>query len=207
MRLATSRPRTRRPHTSRRRTGPGIGVRSFLRGVGETLVVCAGFVGFGFAAVSASAPAPEPAYTRVSMQAEGPEVPPGGGRDAPRVWLLDGYNVLAVGVLRGETRSGWWGHRTRGQLLEQARRFEDREAEIWVVFDGGRTPADPDPPDSRVRSVFSPSADEWLVRRVREAVPQARVTVVTADRRLAARVRHHGADVVAPGGFLSRCTP
>jgi hypothetical protein len=29
--------------------------------------------------------------------------------------------------------------------------------------------------------------------------------VVTADRRLAARARHRGAEVVAPAWFLARC--
>jgi predicted RNA-binding protein with PIN domain len=183
--------------------------RSFLRGVGETLAVCAGFLAMGFA-VPAMVPGAEPAapaYNRAPMQAAGPDDPQGrGGAQAPPLWLLDGYNVVAVGVLRGGTRSGWWGRRTRGQLLEQAARFEDPEAEIWVVFDGGRPPPEEDPAHPRVRSVFSPSADEWLVQRVRERAPDARVTVVTADRRLAARVRHHGAEVVAPGGFLARCT-
>jgi hypothetical protein len=56
-----------------------------------------------------------------------------------------------------------------------------------------------------VQAVFVPSADDWLVARVREAADPQRVRVVTADRRLAARVRHHGGRVVSPAAFLGRC--
>ena len=31
------------------------------------------------------------------------------------------------------------------------------------------------------------------------------ITVVTADRPLAGRSRHHGADIVSPGEFIARC--
>ena len=66
-----------------------------------------------------------------------------------------------------------------------------------------RTP--PDASDAgRVRSVFAPSADEWLLARIRERDP-AQVALVTADRRLAARARDRGVEVVAPAAFLARC--
>jgi hypothetical protein len=53
--------------------------------------------------------------------------------------------------------------------------------------------------------VFAPSADDWLVDRVRRDAAPERLVVVTADRSLAGRVRHHGARVMSPGEFLGRC--
>jgi hypothetical protein len=44
------------------------------------------------------------------------------------------------------------------------------------------------------------------VARLREAGPE-RVPVVTADRQLAGRARHRGAEVVSPLRFLARCEP
>jgi hypothetical protein len=75
-----------------------------------------------------------------------------------------------------------------------------------VVFDGPRplpAPAEGEAAGAP-RIAFAPSADEWLLRRVREAGPGA-VAVVTADRRLADRARARGAQVVSPQAFLARC--
>jgi hypothetical protein len=80
--------------------------------------------------------------------------------------------------------------------------FEGEADEIWVVFDGSS------PPDvdhaGRVRPVFAPSADEWLLERIGERDP-GELALVTADRRLAARARARGVKVVAPAAFLARC--
>ena len=51
-------------------------------------------------------------------------------------WLVDGFNVLHAGVLRGNDRSGWWREEMRARLLERVAAFEDGAAELWVVFDG-----------------------------------------------------------------------
>src|SRR2546425_8860570 len=175
-------------------------LRSFLRGVFEAAGIAALFVagglslaaGFGGGALPAAAPAP---YLW-------PAVEPQRTPAAPRVWLVDGYNVLSVGLLAGRAREGWWTGPFREELLGRADEFEEAGAEIWVVFDGAT------PPDSgragRARSVFAPSADEWLLARIGERDP-AQVAVVTADRRLAARARHRGVEVVAPAAFLARC--
>ena len=56
--------------------------------------------------------------------------------------------------------------------------------------------------------VFAPSADDWLVRRVREvreAQGGEHLTVVTADRRLADRLRAQDVEVETPSVFLARC--
>ncbi len=73
-----------------------------------------------------------------------------------------------------------------------------------MVFDGA------DPAGDRLdgpgpRTIYAASADDWLIGRVRSAEDPGRLSVVTADRRLAGRARQHGARVVSPGEFLSRC--
>jgi predicted RNA-binding protein with PIN domain len=129
-----------------------------------------------------------------------------------QLWLLDGYNVLHAGILGGRDRSQWWTESRRRELLERAAHFDAR-AEVWIVFDGPEDPADasvgdessdPDP-ETGPRCVFAPSADDWLVEQVRRADRPERITVVTADRRVAGRVRGRGAQVASPGAFLARC--
>lgn len=176
-----------------------MGSRSFLRGAIEALGTIALFMagGLGVAAtLSGSAPAGpnvEPALYPAPVEQDAP---------APRIFLVDGYNVLNVGLLAGREREGWWSSRFRSELLGRIEGFEEREAEIWVVFDGAAPNGDA--PSGRVRSVFAPSADDWLISRLREHGAE-QVTVVTADRKLANRARHRGAEVVAPASFLARC--
>ena len=174
--------------------------RSFVRGICEAAAVVALFVagGLSYSAVlgGGALPAGAPAlYLPPAMEPEesAPE---------PRVWLVDGYNVMNVGLLAGRVREGWWTGSFRDELLGRAERFEADTAEIWVVFDGAQPSGDQSV--GRVRSVFAPSADEWLLARIRERDP-AQVALVTADRRLAARARSRGALVVAPAAFLARC--
>jgi YacP-like NYN domain-containing protein len=176
--------------------------REFLKGACEAVAIAALFAGGGIAyatAMNGGALPPgsgAPALYLPSVESPEPE------SGAPRVWLVDGYNVLNVGLLAGRVREGWWTGVYRDELLGRAEAFEEDAAEIWVVFDGAQ------PRESehagRVRSVFAPNADEWLLARIRERDP-AQVALVTADRRLAARARHRGVDVVAPAAFLARC--
>jgi hypothetical protein len=120
------------------------------------------------------------------------------------VWIVDGFNVLHAGVLRGKERSGWWRAEARERLLERVRGFAEPGAEVWVVFDG---PDDRQGPEAETgpRVVFAPSADEWVVARIRTEPDPARLTVVTADRRLADRSRRRGVRIVRPLEFLARC--
>jgi predicted RNA-binding protein with PIN domain len=178
----------------------------FVGGALETFGVVAGFVVFGLAwtSLEAGAGARQAAYPERVMAHEGTS------RDLsdPSVWLIDGYNVLHAGVLRGRDRAGWWTAPMQARVIERVERFERADAELCVVFDASRRDADRavDPaPDSAVPVVFAPSADEWLVRRVKAAADPTRIAVVTADRKLADRARHHGARVVSPREFLSRC--
>jgi hypothetical protein len=119
-------------------------------------------------------------------------------------WLVDGFNVVQVALLGGRDRSTWWSAAQRAELIARAEEFEEAEAPVFVVFDGAQSLGE-DPAPGRVRRVFAPSADDWLVDRVRRDAAPERLVVVTADRRLAGRVRHHGARVVSPGEFLGRC--
>lgn len=137
-----------------------------------------------------------------------PAVGSGSGSDAAEIWLVDGFNVLHAGVLGGRDRSDWWTRDRREELLARAAGFDDPRAEVWVVFDGPHpAPESHGAGCGRVRGVFAPSADDWLLAQVRERPEPARLRVVTADRRLAGRLRHRGARVVSPAAFLSRCTP
>jgi len=166
-------------------------------GVLETLFVLAAFVAFGlgWGEVIARAPADGPPYPAQMLDDAGSE---------PSIWLLDGFNVLHAGPLGGRDRSEWWTEPRRDELLEIAARFDDRSAEVWVVFDG--------PHETEARDeahgphpVFAPSADAWLLERVRAADDPSRIAVVTADRKVADRARHLGARVYSPHDFLARC--
>ena len=120
-------------------------------------------------------------------------------------WLVDGFNVLHAGVLRGNDRRGWWREEMRARLLERVANFEDATAELWVVFDGPGPGAEAEIASLRPRVAFAPSADDWLLAEVRGAADPASVVIVTADRQLADRARHRGAQVVSPRAFLTRC--
>jgi len=136
------------------------------------------------------------AYPAPSMKGEVP--------DTPRVWLVDGFNLLHAAVLTGRDRAEWWRLPARTRVLELVDGLPGDEAEIWVVFDGTEPEGEAELPP-RVRQVFAPSADDWLVRRVKEMPRGEAVAVVTADRQLADRARHHGAEVISPRDFANRC--
>ena len=170
-----------------------FGRGGFWRGAAEAVCVPLLFTlaGLGgFAALEAAAPAAA-AYPR--------RVPPA------ETWLVDGFNVVQVALLGGRDRHAWWSGNQRAELLARAEGFEDADTRVLVVFDGTRAAGED--PDARVQSVFAASADDWLVDRVRRDAAPDRLVVVTADRRLAGRARHHGARVASPGEFLGRCRP
>ena len=138
----------------------------------------------------------------------------------PGIWLIDGYNVLHTVLLGGQVRSGdkAWRQASRERLIEQIRCFEalgpeppeapqprkKRPGTAVIVFDGQR-PAHDDDEEAALRIVFAPSADDWIVRRVRHAARPSDFAVVSADRQLTGRCRHAGAQVVNPRDFMARC--
>lgn len=156
-------------------------MRNAILGILQTLSIVLGFAAAGLAAAAVYPPAM-----------------------AQRQWLVDGFNVIQVGLLAGREREHWWGPTRRRELRERAEQLDDPEAEVLLVFDG----SEPGPSEEgRTRSVFAPSADAWILARLGETPDPARVRVVTADRRLAARAHSRGAEVVSPAAFLQRCKP
>ncbi len=160
----------------------------------------------------------------------GPHPEPG-----PELWVLDGYNVLQVAVLRGVEREVFWQRPARERLLALARRFARPGARVRVVFDGPHAAQEAHPAhpgsssaptgwrgwrgtrETPVEIVFAPSADAHLLALARRPGPGgsrrpsgreedgARVIVVTADRRLSARLRHRGVEVRVPSEFVAAC--
>lgn len=212
-------------------TGAGR-AESFAGGVARTAAIVAAFVALGLGGALAAewaaedrprgaepgapsyvpvvepdAPTTGPSDLRVVARGDAPVPDPAA---APVAWLVDGYNALHVGLLRGAARAGaWWSAEGREALLARVRRFEGGAGRVAVVFDGPDARELPDPGAAgaeagRARVVFAPSADAWLLRRAGAAAP-GEVVVVTADRRLAARARARGATVVSPQDFLARC--
>jgi predicted RNA-binding protein with PIN domain len=124
-------------------------------------------------------------------------------------WLVDGFNVLHASLLSGSDRQEWWTAPNRERLIGLSRRFGDPTARIWIVFDGPRpTPQAEDAAALErepVQVVFAPSADDWIVKRVRSSEEPTRIAVVTADHQVAGRSRHRGAQVAAPRDFLALC--
>jgi hypothetical protein len=160
----------------------------FLAGVLQSIGIITAFVAFGLAWASLYD------VYNVGMRES----------EKPTIWLVDGFNVLHAGVLKSRERGSWWREGSRARLLELARCFDDPEAEMWIVFDGPRAaPAASEAPGPRV--VFAPSADEWLLRRLKSAPDPSRLGVVTGDRRVVIRSRRCGARVLMPREFLDRC--
>ena len=163
-------------------------LRNLGMGALQTGLVIAGVVAFGLGWASLAGPG---SYTPAPM--------------SDSRWLVDGFNVLHAGVLRGSDRRGWWREEVRARLLERVACFEDAAAELWVVFDGPGPAGDAELSSVRPRVVFAPSADDWLLAAVRDTEDPASIVVVTADRQLADRARHRGARVMSPRAFLARC--
>ncbi|MDP6980936.1 MAG: NYN domain-containing protein [Myxococcota bacterium] len=126
----------------------------------------------------------------------------------------------------GESRPPFWSTEMRERLVAVARRFTHPHDALWVVFDGprpnetslvsGGQPAvhTGEPANGagtalpELHVCFAPSADDWIVGRVKEARRKGEaVAVVTGDRKLGNRARHHQAAVVSPRLFLAHCDP
>lgn len=172
--------------------------RALAAGFLETASVVAGVLAFGLLWAGTGARlAGAGAYTPAAADA---------AREEQSLrYLVDGFNVLHAGVLRGNDRQGWWREEMRARLLARVAGFDDEAAELWVVFDGRGPLAGAEERSLRPRVVFAPSADEWLLAEVRDAADPSDLVVVTADRQLADRARHRGARVVSPRAFLARC--
>jgi hypothetical protein len=128
---------------------------------------------------------------------------PGGAgqRDAVGVFVIDAANVI------GSRPTGWWRDRpgaTRG-FLERLRATVDAgrlDPPVTVVLEGrARAGADESDVDG-VEVVHAPGEGDDTIAAIAEA--NFGVVVVTADRRLADRVRAAGAEVVGPSWLLDQ---
>jgi predicted RNA-binding protein with PIN domain len=124
------------------------------------------------------------------------------------ILIIDGFNLLHAVVLVGRDRAKWWQPAAQRRLVERVEQLPlSYYPSIWIVFD--RRPSTNEVPegvtsnDSRLRIVYAPSADEWIVQEVEHLAPQYAITVVTADRPLRERVRHVGGSLLSPLALFS----
>ena len=121
--------------------------------------------------------------------------------------IIDGFNVLHAVVLVGRDRARWWQPAAQRRLVERVEQLTLSYPSMWIVFD--RRPStneateDVTSTDSRIRIVYAPSADDWIVQEIGRLTPQHSVTVVTADRPLRERVRHVGGALLSPLALFS----
>ena len=112
------------------------------------------------------------------------------------VLVVDGANVV------GARPDGWWRDRAGAAARLHARLATaslpvDR---VVLVLEGAARPGVPQRTVGVLETVHAPgSGDDEVVAQVARAAVDRRVTVVTADRGLRARVAAHGAHVVGPG--------
>ena len=158
----------------------------FWRGILESLLVVSGFAGFGFAwAGLEQRDAARPHYPPPLMEAPPP---------TPSLWLVDGFNVLHAGARRGRDRAQRWTQPRREQLVALAERFDDAEAQIWIVFDGSGPETPGEAPASRVRRIFArrpTRAARDGSRQPGACLPRRR----DGGRAVASCARHRGAQV------------
>lgn len=109
-------------------------------------------------------------------------------------YFLDGNNL--IGIARKTKRPG---EDDRSALLsELAARLRSNRSSVRVFFDGeGRAAAF----GSLTVSGTGGSADESILRELARVGDPRQVTVVTADRDLAQRVRHAGGKTMHPSDF------
>jgi uncharacterized protein YaiI (UPF0178 family) len=118
-------------------------------------------------------------------------------------WLVDAMNVI------GSRPDGWWKDRDAavGTLIEEVDRWAARgDDEVVVVLE--RRPPSPIPTAvvevAHADRSGPDAADDEIVRILRETSGGGPTTVVTSDRRLAARAKAAGAEVEPAGGFRRR---
>ena len=109
-------------------------------------------------------------------------------------WIVDGMNVI------GSRPDGWWSDRGRamGTLISLLEQWATAHGDdVTVVFERPLSP----PVDSAVITVAhapkaaANSADDEIVRLVREDAHPGEIRVATSDRALSERIRAAGASV------------
>jgi predicted RNA-binding protein with PIN domain len=121
-------------------------------------------------------------------------------------WIVDAMNVI------GTRPDGWWKNRqgARVRLVEQLERWASPEGhQVTVVFEG---PTSAPIHSSSIRIHHAPramanSADDEIVRMVRDDERPSQINVVTSDATLADRVRGLGACVCPAARFRDLIDP
>ena len=119
-----------------------------------------------------------------------------------QVLVVDAANVV------GSRPDGWWKDRAGAarRLHEQLLVGDTTYDEIVLVLEGGAKAGVRPGRDAHVRTVHAPrSGDDAIVEQARSATEAGhRVTVVTADRFLRARVEGVGALAMSPSWLLDQ---
>ncbi|MEV0687203.1 NYN domain-containing protein [Nocardia sp. NPDC050378] len=114
--------------------------------------------------------------------------------DARRLVVIDAANVI------GSRPDGWWKDRAgaaRRLIAELAGLAE--AADVTVVLEGAAKGAADETVGSNLRVALADgSGDDEIVDVVAASTGYERITVVTSDRELRARVATHGAESVGP---------
>jgi predicted RNA-binding protein with PIN domain len=121
-------------------------------------------------------------------------------------WIVDAMNVI------GTRPDGWWKdrHGARLRLVEQLERWASPEGhQVTVVFEG---PTSAPIHSCAIRIHHAPramanSADDEIVRMVRDNDRPSEINVVTSDATLADRVRGLGACVCPAARFRDLIDP
>lgn len=119
--------------------------------------------------------------------------------------LVDAANVI------GSRPTGWWrdragAARTFTARVRQATRDRALAGPVVVVLEGKAKGGVGEGVADEVEVVHAPGEGDDTIAEIAAAAAdrQRPVTVVTADRGLAERVRDHGAEVVGPTWLLDR---
>jgi hypothetical protein len=114
--------------------------------------------------------------------------------------IVDGANVV------GSRPDGWWRDRPGAAARLHARLVaaDLPYAEVTLVLEGKARSGVPEGREGLVRTVHAPADGDASIAALTEAAADHPVTVVTADRGLAARVAAAGGTVVGPGWLLEK---
>ncbi|MFZ0715398.1 NYN domain-containing protein [Mycobacterium sp.] len=121
-------------------------------------------------------------------------------------WIVDAMNVI------GTRPDGWWKdrHGARARLVEQLERWASPDGhQVTVVFEG---PTSPPIHSAAIRIHHAPkatanSADNEIVRMVRDDDNPEEINVVTSDATLADRARAAGAGICPAARFRDLIDP
>ena len=116
--------------------------------------------------------------------------------------VVDAMNVI------GCRPDGWWADRD-GALIRLVEDISDAGVPALVVADGRPVPSLPVGHHGTVELAYASrrgpnAADDRIAQEVADMEDPSTATVVTSDRDLARRVRHHGAVVVGARAFRDR---